>query len=299
MTRLARSSPAEQAEQNLIPSLSPSPSLRRPTPVGGGRFLSNRVEREYATLADRLDALEHDIRGARRASRRAQRAPGHTRTGRPVPPPTPHGEPTVLADGARILIRPIEPADAPQLRAGFDRLDAASRYQRFLTPIGHLTQRQLDYLTRVDHEAHEALVAVDAATGDGVGIARFVRDGRDPTRADVAIAVADRWQGRGVGTLLAGRLAGRAQAVGVKSFTARMLTGNRAARRLVEQTGRRIREHDDGGAIVLSAEAQERSRRSRTAGRALRRSCEAREVGERESGMAVGYEAGALGPRAK
>ena len=163
----------------------------------------------------------------------------------------------VLPDGTRVLVRPIEPADGPQLRAGFDRLDAGSRYQRFLAPIDYLTQRQLDYLTRIDHESHEALVALDAATGDGVGIARFVRDASDPARADVAIVIADRWHGRGVGTLLANRLAARARAVGVTSFTARMLAGNRAGRRLVEQVGQEIRQREDGGAIVLTAQARE------------------------------------------
>ena len=218
-----------------------------------GRYMSNQLEHEYAALADQLDALEHDIRHARKVSRVAQRPPARTRAASPEP----HGEPVVLPDGARVLVRPIEPADGPQLRAGFDRLDAGSRYQRFLAPIDYLSQRQLDYLTRIDHESHEALVALDAATGDGVGIARFVRDASDPTRADVAIVIADRWHGRGVGTLLANRLAARARAVGVTSFTARMLAGNRAGRRLVERVGQEIRQREDGGAIVLTAQARE------------------------------------------
>ena len=109
-----------------------------------GRYMSNQLEHEYAALADQLDALEHDIRHARKVSRVAQRPPARTRAASPEP----HGEPVVLPDGARVLVRPIEPADGPQLRAGFDRLDAGSRYQRFLAPIDYLTQRQLDYLTR-------------------------------------------------------------------------------------------------------------------------------------------------------
>lgn len=249
MTSAARSSPAGQDERSLMPGSSPPPALRRPARTAHGRYLSNDLEREYAMRAEQLEALEQDIRRARKASR-------HPRCVRREPPPAPHGEPAVLADGARILIRPIEAGDAQELRAGFEQLDVGSRYQRFLAPVAYLTQRQLDYLTHVDHTSHEALVAVDATTGRGIGIARFVRDQRDPERADIAIVVADRWQNRGVGALLADRLAARAHKLGVKSFTARMLAGNHAARRLVGRVGQDIREREDGGAIILAANAR-------------------------------------------
>jgi len=233
------------SHRSLMPGTSPPPTLRHPARAAHGRYMSNDLEREYATLADQLDALEQDIRRARRTSRRAQAQ-------RREPPPAPHGEPARLADGARILIRPIEAGDAQELRRGFDRLSAGSRYQRFLAPIAYLTQDQIDFLTHVDHTTHEALVAVDASTGEGVGIARFIRDERDFTRADAALVVADGWQGRGVGTLLAERLAARARTVGVKSFTARMLAGNHAARRLVKQLGETIHEREVEGAVFFT-----------------------------------------------
>lgn len=250
MTPAARSSPAGQDERILMPGSSPPPALRRPARTAHGRYLGNGLEREYAVRAERLEALEQDIRRARKASR-------HPRSARREPPPAPHGDPASLADGARVLIRPIEAGDAQELRAGFEQLDVGSRYQRFLAPVSYLTQRQLDYLTRVDHTTHEALVAVDATSGEGIGVARFVRDERHPERADFAIVVADRWHGRAVGALLAERLAARAQELGVKSFTARMLAGNHAARRLVERVGQDIREREDGGAIVLAARPRE------------------------------------------
>ena len=216
--------------------------------------MSNRIEREYAVLADRLDALDQDIRHARNVSRASARAPARART-------TPHGTPALLPDGTRVLVRPIEPADAQQLRAGFDQLGAASRYQRFLAPVAYLTDRQLDYLTRIDHEMHEALVAVDAVTGEGIGVARFVRDARDPARADVAIVVADRWHSRGVGTLLADQLASSGR--GTWSHVVHSADRRPAIAqvdRLVERVGQGFRERDDGGTILLTATAQERTR---------------------------------------
>jgi GNAT superfamily N-acetyltransferase len=245
-----------EEERTLMPRSSPRPAVRHRERHRGGptRYGSNTSEREYSALGDQLTALEQDIEDAREASRRARRTPGlnipleHEET-----KPSPHGEPVVLADGARILIRPIEPADARQLEAGFVHLGAVSRYRRFLTPIDHLSGRQLDYLTHVDHIAHEALLAIDTVTGEDVAVARFVRDPGDPGRAEVAIVVADLWQGRGVGGALADRLRDRARAVGVEWFTARMLIGNRGGRRLLDRVADEISENEDAGTIDIAA----------------------------------------------
>ena len=241
----------------LMPQSSPRPASRRPKGrlANGARpYSSDRSEHEYAALADQLDALEDDIHHARESSTEAQRAPGMTaHLEAEAPTPSPRGESVALADGARILIRPVEPHDAQQLKTGFEHLSAVSRYRRFLTEIDHLSERQLAYLTDVDHERHEALIALDAATGEGVGIARFVRDPNDPTQAEVAVMVADPWQGRGVGSALIERLAARARAAGVERFTARMLIGNHAGHRLFVQVADEISEHEDAGTIELTA----------------------------------------------
>jgi hypothetical protein len=43
-------------------------------------------------------------------------------------------QPAVLCDGSQVLIRQIQPTDAPGLAEGFARLSARSRYLRFLYP---------------------------------------------------------------------------------------------------------------------------------------------------------------------
>ena len=239
-----------------MPRSSPQPALRPRHRHHGGptRYGSNTSEHEYSALADQLDALEHDIDDAREASRRARQTPGLTfHPEHEETMPLPHGEPVVLADGARILTRPIEPSDARQLEAGFEHLGAVSRYRRFLAPIDHLSRTQLAYLTHVDHIAHEALLAIDPATGEDVAVARFVRDPEDPSRAEVAIVVADPWQGRGIGRMLADRLRDRAHSVGVESITARMLIGNRGGRRLLDRVADEISENEDAGTIDITA----------------------------------------------
>jgi GNAT superfamily N-acetyltransferase len=132
----------------------------------------------------------------------------------------------VLRDGSRVLVRPIGPGDRELLRAGFERLGAESRYRRFLAPVGHLSERWLTYLTEVDHRDHEALAAIDPASGDGVGVARFVRSPARPDTAEAAVTVADDWQGRGLGTALLELLAARAREEGIVRFTALVLASN-------------------------------------------------------------------------
>jgi RimJ/RimL family protein N-acetyltransferase len=140
-----------------------------------------------------------------------------------------------LPDGAELEIRPIGPGDAPELLRGLEHLSPRSRYRRFLgTP--HIGPAELRYLTDVDHRDHEALGAADPATGHGVGIARYIREpGADS--AEIAVAIDDAWQGRGVGTALLTRLADRARAAGIRRFTGLVLAENAPMRVLIAKLG--------------------------------------------------------------
>jgi RimJ/RimL family protein N-acetyltransferase len=230
---------AEREERALMPRSAPRPD--------GGEDT-----REIATLEAQLRALEQDIHTARRRSNEAPGIGSMLGGHRDSAPPKPRGEQVRLRDGTEIVIRPIEPEDADQLRAGFEHLAAVSRYRRFLGEIHGLTRHQLDYLTHVDHVDHEALAALVAATGAGIGTARYVRDANDPTQAEVAVVVGDDWQGRGVGTELLARLARRARANGIERLTARMIVGNDIAHRLLAGIGDVIDERRLPGAIELT-----------------------------------------------
>jgi GNAT superfamily N-acetyltransferase len=140
-----------------------------------------------------------------------------------------------LPDGASIRIRPIEPEDRAELAAGFERLSPESRFRRFLSPVERLSEHDLDYFTRVDHHDHEALVALDAASGEGVAVARYVRTGSE--RAEPAVAVADDWQSRGVGAALLDALADRAYESGIRCFEATVLATNAQALALLQGLG--------------------------------------------------------------
>jgi RimJ/RimL family protein N-acetyltransferase len=142
-----------------------------------------------------------------------------------------------LPDGAPILIRPIRADDKRMLENGLRHLSPRSVQRRFLTPKRSFSRAELRYLTEVDGRDHVALVA--EYPGDPVrrliAVARFVRLHDDPDTAEAAIIVADDWQRRGLGSLLAEELAAEAQEAGVRRFTATMASDNVPAHRLLEK----------------------------------------------------------------
>lgn len=146
-----------------------------------------------------------------------------------------HNQVIELWDGTRALIRPIAPEDRERLIEGFESASAESIFMRFLTPQPRLSGSQLDYLTKVDHLRHEALIAVDPETGRSFGTARYIRDREHPETAEFAVGVGDRWMNIGLGTALLSKLVVRARQAGVIRFTGLIHTQNAAIRRLVEK----------------------------------------------------------------
>lgn len=111
-----------------------------------------------------------------------------------------------LRDGTDAAIWPLLPTDRDALREKYEQLSPQSRHQRFLRSVPHLTDDLLEHLVDdVDGLDHVALVLY-AFPANGpeipVGIARMVRYPDRPTAVDVAVTVADDWQGRGVATAL-------------------------------------------------------------------------------------------------
>jgi RimJ/RimL family protein N-acetyltransferase len=143
-----------------------------------------------------------------------------------APVAAPIGETTELRDGRTVLVRPIAPGDKRLLAEAFERLSAESRRRRFLTPATDLSSEDLAYLTDVDHTRHEALVAIDPADGSIVGSARYVQVPREREAAEVAVAVVDDWQRRGVATALLSALSKRARENEVERFRAYVSSEN-------------------------------------------------------------------------
>jgi RimJ/RimL family protein N-acetyltransferase len=147
------------------------------------------------------------------------------------------GDRASLRDGGEVIIRPIEPEDKERLAQAYARLSPESRRRRFLAAPARLTEEDLRYLSEVDHRRHEAMAAFDPDTGDLVGVARYVRVPGDPETGEVAAAVIDDWQGRGVGTQLLSALTNRARENGLRRYTAVVSVDNRPVREKLDRLG--------------------------------------------------------------
>ncbi|NNL67216.1 MAG: hypothetical protein HKP30_13295 [Myxococcales bacterium] len=134
---------------------------------------------------------------------------------------------SLLRDGTRVRIRPIEPRDARTLQAAFRELSPESRRRRFRRPKPRLSRREVRTLTECDGVRHLALGAVrldaDGWECEGLGVARYVCLPGHPEVAEPAITVIDAAQGLGLGRLLAERLGAAASARGVKTFRTLLL----------------------------------------------------------------------------
>src|SRR5947209_3998582 len=143
----------------------------------------------------------------------------------------------VLDDGTRVALRELGAADRAGLADLFGQLSPESRRRRFLSPKPELTSSELTYLTEVDHFNHEAVAAVDERDDSVVGVARYVRHADRPDAAELAIEVADAFQGLGIGTALTGMTIRHADANGLRVLTATTLWENASARALLRHHG--------------------------------------------------------------
>ena len=122
-----------------------------------------------------------------------------------------------------VRIRPMGPDDKGALLRFFEELSPTTVALRFLGPKKALSGRELSYFTEVDSVRH---VALAATLGSGnaeriIGVARYVRlevGGQLSDRAEVAVTVADEFQGMGVGGLLTRSLIRLAKQNGVHEF---------------------------------------------------------------------------------
>jgi acetyl coenzyme A synthetase (ADP forming)-like protein len=157
----------------------------------------------------------------------------------------------ILRDGTTLRLRAPLGGDADELLAFFAGLSERSLYLRF-----HAVTKARKELVQpfLDPDWHERGSLVGSLADGGVerivAIASWARL-RDPTAAETAFAVADEFQGRGIGTRLLEQLAATAAEAGVEEFVAEVLPENRAMLGVFEQAGFEISRHLEGGTVEV------------------------------------------------
>jgi acetyl coenzyme A synthetase (ADP forming)-like protein len=161
-----------------------------------------------------------------------------------------HEADVILRDGSTLRVRPIEPGDEPRLFAFYRALSDRSRTLRFQGAMSEDSLRRMaSELIKADGESTFGLVATAGHAERIVGHAMYARV-RDE-RAEVAFAIADDYQGRGLGTLLLGQLAGIASENGLQSFEAQVLPENHQMLEVFRESGFAVRTRAGQGEIHI------------------------------------------------
>ncbi len=157
---------------------------------------------------------------------------------------------------SEVYVRPLGPDDKAALRRFFEELSPTTVALRFLGPKKALSEKELSYFTEVDPVRH---VALAATLGSGnaeriIGVARYVRlevGGQLSERAEVAVTVADEFQGIGVGGMLTRGLILLAKQNGVREFVLNVSGENRKVLAMFRQYLRVVSHTVEAGAVEI------------------------------------------------
>ena len=154
-----------------------------------------------------------------------------------------------LRDGTTVRVRAVREGDAAAVRDFYAGLSDDARWMRFFSGAVNL-----DLVTRwatgTDGDDKFGLIALTGADGHVVAHAGYQREREDPSRAEIALAVADAYQGRGLGTLLLGELAQVASTTGVAVFDAEVLPVNHRMIRVFRDSGFPVAVRSGSGVLL-------------------------------------------------
>src|SRR5690349_16734005 len=157
-------------------------------------------------------------------------------------------EDVVLRDGSTLRLRPTAADDEDALVGFFRSLSAEGLHLRFQGAVRVDAHLVAPFLVGNGRESLSLVGELTDETGTSriVGLGTYIRL-RDPSRAEVAFAVADDMQRRGIGSRLLERLAVHARLEGIERFVAQVLPENLAMLRVFGETGFEVtRRYVDG-----------------------------------------------------
>jgi acetyltransferase len=149
--------------------------------------------------------------------------------------------------GLDVILRPIRPPDERLYEDFLAHVDESDIRLRLLAPRKAFPHDFLARLTQIDYAREMAFVAIDAASGDLLGVARIAAD-PDYTRAEYAILVRSDLQGMGLGWSLMEHLLAYARAEGLGRIEGTVLAENTDMLAMVRDLGFSVtRDPDEQG----------------------------------------------------
>jgi RimJ/RimL family protein N-acetyltransferase len=151
-----------------------------------------------------------------------------------------------LRDGSTVEIRAQRSQDREGMRAAIAGSSSGSLHRRFFAVRRQFSEKETDYFLDIDFVNHVALVVVagDPSQPTIVGGGRYVVV--QPGQAEVAFAIIDAYQGRGIGSALMRHLATLGREAGLHELIAEVLSENVPMLNVFERSGLAMSTERDG-----------------------------------------------------
>ena len=151
---------------------------------------------------------------------------------------------------AGIEVRAGSPADCEAIKSFIAGLSLRARFLRFFTPASPPTPAVLRGLCGGGRTT-DVLVATAGGTVIGHAMAADSTGPDGGQVTDIGLVVADRWQHRGVGSDLFGRVIARAAARGVRGLEMDVLPENRPMLAMISRRWADASYEYDGGSVIV------------------------------------------------
>jgi acyl-CoA hydrolase/RimJ/RimL family protein N-acetyltransferase len=154
--------------------------------------------------------------------------------------------------GLTVLLRPVKISDEPLLKDLFYSLSDQSLYQRFISVRKDMPHARLQEFVIIDYTKQMSILAViqEEEKEVAIGLGQYLISNEGHT-AEVAFAVRDDYQGKGVGTELLSYLTYLGKRSGLLGFTAEVLQENQKMLHLFEKMGFDIKRRGSEGTYQL------------------------------------------------
>lgn len=170
-----------------------------------------------------------------------------------LPYPTKYVVPWRLKDGTEVLLRPIRPEDEKIEYEFIKGLSEETSRFRFFRIIKELSHEDLVRFCNIDYDREMAIIAeiTEGGVKKEIGVARLITE-PGKKRGEFAIVLADKYQGKGLGTKLMDMLIEIAQEKGLESIYGVIMRGNKKMIRLAQKMGFTIRPSEEGYIATLN-----------------------------------------------
>ncbi|HEX8666146.1 MAG TPA: bifunctional acetate--CoA ligase family protein/GNAT family N-acetyltransferase [Beijerinckiaceae bacterium] len=200
-------------------------------------------------LADQNGVIAVDARVRVAAEKGAQRACGHSRFAvRPYPKEWEFS--FAIRNGRRVFVRPVRPEDENLFIEFLGHVSAEDLRLRFFAPVREFSHAFLAKLIQIDYARAIAFVALDAQTGEMLGVVRLHADSVHET-GEYAILLRSDLKGQGLGWELMRLMIEWAKADGLSTVEGQVLAENTTMLDMCRALGFEVRTDPDDSEMKI------------------------------------------------